>query len=127
MNTTSQISGAIACLLALAAVTLGAFGAHALKTHLTETGMIDVWKTAVDYQMWHSLAILLCSVLTKGGVKTIAVGLFTMGIVLFCGSLYWLALDGPKWLGPITPLGGLSFMLGWLCLAGIFIKCHPSE
>lgn len=116
-----QITGIVGCLAAFFGVALGAFGAHALKSRLAEAGMSDVWQTAVDYQMWHALALLLCAVLPNGKVMRAATGLFTVGIFLFCGSLYWLALDGPGWLGPVTPLGGLSFMLGWLCLGAGFI------
>lgn len=122
-----QITGLVGCIAAFLGVALGAFGAHALKSRLAEGGMTDVWQTAVDYQMWHALALLLCVALPCGGtLRSAAAGLFTVGILLFCGSLYWLALDGPRWLGPVTPLGGLSFMLGWLCLAVAFARGKQS-
>jgi uncharacterized membrane protein YgdD (TMEM256/DUF423 family) len=102
---------------------MGAFGAHALKDRLEAAGRVEVWQTAVDYQMWHGLAILLCVRLGAGAARAggrsrdLAAIFFMAGICLFCGSLYWLALDGPRWLGPITPLGGLSFIAGWVSLA----------
>lgn len=103
------------------AIALGAFGAHALKDALAEAGTLDVWQTAVDYHMWHALALVLCAVIpTIGRTRLIAVSLFAAGILLFSGSLYWLALGGPRWLGPITPLGGLSFMGAWIALALAF-------
>ena len=113
-----RLSGILGCLAALAAVVLGAFGAHALEEALAKAGTTDVWQTAVDYHMWHALALVLCGLMSpKGRPLRMAVFLFATGIFLFSGSLYWLALDGPRWLGPITPLGGLSFMGGWIALA----------
>ncbi|HBR95280.1 MAG TPA: DUF423 domain-containing protein [Opitutae bacterium] len=101
-------------LLALTAVLLGAFGAHALESRLDANGTRAVWKTAVDYQMWHALALLiLANYKFAGRAYRISLGCFCLGIPLFSGSLYWLALDGPRWLGPITPLGGLLFIVGW--------------
>ena len=105
------------------AVALGAFGAHALNERLVASGMLEVWQTAVEYQMWHALALLglgvwvrlepaVCCCLRRA----IAI-LWVAGIVLFSGSLYALALGAPKWLGPVTPLGGLCFILGWLLFA----------
>lgn len=102
------------------AVTLGAFGAHALKQSLSAAAL-QTWHTAVQYHFVHVLALLAVAILLKvmgmnaaGKVAGIA---FIAGIALFCGSLYWLALGGPRWLGPITPLGGLAFIAGWLALA----------
>lgn len=116
-------AGIVGCTAAFIAIALGAFGAHALKDTLTEAGTLDVWQTAVDYHMWHALALVLCAVISKPGrLMPLAVILFAAGILLFSGSLYWLALDGPSWLGPITPLGGLSLMLGWIFLGLVFWK-----
>lgn len=112
-----------ACVFAVLAVGLGAFGAHALKPRLVESGMLEVWKTAVDYQMWHALALLCLGVWVRVEPDSIcclrrAVAiLWTAGIILFSGSLYALALGAPKVLGAVTPLGGLAFILGWLLLA----------
>lgn len=96
------------------AVALGAFGAHALGPKLAELETIAVWKTALDYQIWHALVLLILafSGLTSRTAKAAQV-CFTVGIPLFSGSLYWLALGGPRWLGPITPLGGTALIIGW--------------
>ena len=107
-------------------VALGAFGAHGLKAYLSPSALMT-WQTAVQYQMLHTVVLLLLGLLMlqcgPRGLKTVATG-FMCGIVLFSGSLYWLALGGPKWLGPITPLGGLSFILAWLglCFWAIFLS-----
>lgn len=93
------------------AVALGAFGAHALKPHLIETGTLSAWETAAQYHLIHSLAALLPWSLAGKGRASMT---FMAGILLFSGSLYLLAFTGMKWLGPITPLGGIAFMLGWL-------------
>lgn len=106
-----------ASLLALA-VTFGAFGAHALKTHLSSE-MLQTWKTAVDYHFYHALGLLAVGVLMifypSPTLKWSAILLIT-GTFLFSGSLYSMALSGIKWLGAITPMGGLSFIAGWIML-----------
>ena len=104
-------------ILALSAVLFGAFGAHALKETLSANDSIQTWETAVRYQMWHALALILLSMIPAQQTMSKMVGpSFVLGSLLFSGSLYGLALDGPKWLGPITPLGGLCLMNGWLLL-----------
>lgn len=104
-------------LLALGAVLLGAFGAHALKDLLSKHGTTATWETAVRYQMWHALALLLVALLRETRSISDSSGYcFAAGALLFSGSLYGLALGGPSWLGPITPLGGLCFMAGWVLL-----------
>lgn len=106
-----------AALLALA-VGLGAFGAHALKTHLSSE-MLQTWETGVKYHFYHALGLLLVGVLSffmpSAYLKWSAILLF-IGIVLFSGSLYVLSLSGIKILGAITPIGGLSFIGGWILL-----------
>lgn len=103
-------------------VMLGAFGAHSLKERLTEKSLAT-FQTAVDYQFVHSLALILVGILAmqfsdEHQKKIQRPGwFFLVGIILFSGSLYSLALGGPRWLGPVTPLGGLSFMIGWFLLA----------
>jgi uncharacterized membrane protein YgdD (TMEM256/DUF423 family) len=105
-------------LLALSAVLLGAFGAHALKDILQERGSSATWETAVRYQMWHALALILISLLNqKPPIRPITGYCLIAGTLLFSGSLYGLALGGPIWLGPITPLGGLCLIIGWGLLA----------
>lgn len=111
----AQIYFRIATLFALFAVVLGAFGAHALKETLSERGTLETWKTAVDYQFWHALALILWTIFykTQPTPPKVIPLCFSLGILLFSGSLYILALGGPSWLGSITPLGGLTFMIGW--------------
>ena len=99
---------------------LGAFGAHALKTRLAPE-MLGVWQTAVQYHFWHVLALLVTGLAAQNAWNTAAGWLFVAGIVLFSGSLYALSLGGPSWLGPVTPLGGAAFILGWLALAVSFL------
>jgi uncharacterized membrane protein YgdD (TMEM256/DUF423 family) len=96
-------------------VALGAFGAHALKTILEDHQTTEVWRTAVLYHFIHALALLLLAILPT--LNRAAASLFVAGIGLFSGSLYVLALTNAKWLGAITPLGGLCFLSGWICLA----------
>lgn len=100
--------------LCFVAVGLGAFGAHALKNSLQANDMTEVWKTAVLYHFLHALALLLLA--TLPGASRAAASLFIAGVVLFSGSLYLLALTNIKWLGAITPLGGLCFLAGWIYL-----------
>lgn len=105
--------------LALVAVMAGAFGAHGLRNLVSERGL-EVFQTAVTYQMYHSIALVLLALLAAQGLsrKLLAwsVGFFLAGILLFSGSLYLLVLTDIRWIGPITPLGGLCFMVGWALL-----------
>ncbi len=94
------------------AVGLGAFGAHALKARLAPD-MLAVWETAVKYQVYHALGLLLLAAL-RGPSK--AAWCFAAGTVLFSGSLYLLAFTGVRKLGAVTPLGGALFLAGWLIL-----------
>ena len=113
---------ALGALSALLAVAAGAFGAHALSTRLAPD-RLDVFETAARYQMYHALALLAAGWAAgqwPGGASTAAGWLFVAGTFVFCGSLYLLALGGPRWLGAITPLGGLAFMAGWALLALAF-------
>lgn len=106
-------------LFAFLGVALGAFGAHVLKHHL-DPEMLSVFDTAVRYQMYHSLGLIIISLFPETSRKNwllTAGWAFTIGILLFSGSLYILSLTGIKWLGAITPLGGISFLVGWLGLA----------
>ncbi|BBL76209.1 DUF423 domain-containing protein [Methylomagnum ishizawai] len=101
-------------------VALGAFGAHGLKSTLTEAQMAT-YRTAVDYQMWHALGLGLVGLWAERhpGLKLLrwAGGLMLAGILLFSGSLYLLSLGGGRWLGLITPFGGTAFLAAWLALA----------
>jgi len=101
------------------AVVLGAFGAHALRGVLDERALAT-WHTAVEYQFWHALALLAVGVLARARptrAATVAAIAFVAGIVLFCGSLYILALGSPRIVGAITPFGGVAFIAGWIALA----------
>ena len=110
----------IAAIFGIIAVVFGAFGAHALKAQLSVTAL-ENWKTAVIYQFVHALALLLLATLPTNTFIRISAWFFTLGIVCFSGSLYLLSLRGiltinTAFLGPITPLGGLFFIIGWVCL-----------
>lgn len=101
-------------------VALGAFGAHGLKK-LVSPEMLETWDKAVRYQIYHGLALLLVAwAFTQwpAQVRIFGIGgwLFFGGILLFSGSLYLLVLSGIRWLGAITPLGGVAFVAGWVCL-----------
>ena len=102
------------------AVTLGAFGAHALKARLTPD-LLNTFETGVRYQMYHALAMLVVALAMTRIPATSLLGvagwLFVVGTVLFSGSLYLLCFTGKRWLGAITPFGGLAFIAGWVCLA----------
>jgi uncharacterized membrane protein YgdD (TMEM256/DUF423 family) len=107
-----------------AAVALGAFGAHALALSLEASGHQATWDTAVLYHAIHGLAVFGIGIwqgidpraAASRAIRT-AAALLVAGIVAFSGSLYLLSLGGPKWLGPVTPLGGACFLGGWIALA----------
>jgi uncharacterized membrane protein YgdD (TMEM256/DUF423 family) len=104
-----------------AGVALGALGAHGLAPRLGASGLA-AWQTAVLYHLIHTVAMLAIA-LSAARAGTAVVGwAFAAGIVLFSGSLYLLALGGPGWLGPLTPLGGAAFILGWLVLAVVAVR-----
>ena len=105
-------------LFALLAVAAGAFGAHGLENRLDQNHL-EYFKTAAQYQMYHALALLAVAWVGayRHSRKAAAAGsCFIAGIFIFAGTLYALALGGPKWLGAITPIGGVLFMVGWLLL-----------
>ena len=106
---------ALGALNAAIAVAAGAFGAHGLRDRL-EPRALEIFETAARYQMYHALALILCGLIATRGAAT-AGWLLQLGIVVFSGSLYALALTGVKGLGAITPLGGLAFLIGWGWLA----------
>lgn len=106
------------------AVALGAFGAHALRGVVDDAGM-QVWHTAVQYHFWHALALFVAVVgLAPGRARSAAVALFAVGIVLFSGSLYALALGAPRLTGVITPVGGVAFIAGWIAV-GLSLRRAP--
>ena len=108
--------GALSAFIAVAA---GAFGAHALRDRL-DPGMLAAFETGARYQMYHALALMVvawASTRWSGKLTAAAGWMFVAGTVLFSGSLYAMALTGQRSLGAITPLGGVAFLTGWLCLA----------
>ncbi len=109
----SLLAGSI---FAFFAVAFGAFGAHGLKNILDEYSL-GIWQTAVSYQFLHALGLVFLSTLEKNPLLQWVSRFFCLGIFFFSGSLYLLALTGTKWLGAITPLGGLLFLLGWVFMA----------
>ncbi|HQT24438.1 MAG: hypothetical protein B7X86_15050 [Sphingobacteriales bacterium 17-39-43] len=119
----------IASVFGILAVILGAFGAHALKSLLDPAGL-EVWKTAVSYHFYHTLALLFVSILPASNNKAVnmAAWFFSLGILLFSGSLYLIStkeilnIEQLSVLGPITPIGGLFFILGWFSLIFVAIK-----
>lgn len=113
------ISGALA-------VGLGAFGAHGLEPILIQNGRLDTFETAVSYHFYHTLGLLGLGILAMikpewKGLSLAAWGML-LGILIFSGSLYILSLTGITWLGAITPIGGVGFILGWLALAYSVMK-----
>jgi uncharacterized membrane protein YgdD (TMEM256/DUF423 family) len=106
-------------------VGLGAFGAHALKEKLTQNGYLETYQTAVHYQFIHTVVLLFMGLYAMKISNTLintSGYLMIIGILIFSGSLYTLSLTGIRWLGAITPLGGLSFIIGWVLLAIHFVK-----
>jgi uncharacterized membrane protein YgdD (TMEM256/DUF423 family) len=105
----------VAAALCFLAVGLGAFGAHALKETLYANGMLDVWNKAVLYHLVHAVALVVLALHAAG--NRVPYFLILGGILFFSGSLYMMALTQVRWLGAITPIGGLCFLAGWAWLA----------
>ncbi len=116
------VAGALVGLLAVMA---GAFGAHGLRHVISERGL-DVFQTAVSYQMYHALVLVVASLMPalrlNHRMLTVACGFWLAGIVLFSGSLYLLVLTGAHWLGPVTPIGGVCLMIGWALLVAAALR-----
>lgn len=114
-----KIFFAAGSIFALIAVAAGAFGAHALRARLAPD-LLDVFETGARYQMYHALALLAVgwfSTQSSSGLVGAAGWAFILGILIFSGSLYILALADLRWMGAITPIGGFAFLVGWGCLA----------
>ena len=109
-----------AAVLGAIGVTLGALGAHALQTRLSAAQLAS-WDTAVKYHLVHSVALLALALFAAQSERSIQLPAwaFTLGILLFSGSIYLLLLTGQRWLGPVTPIGGLCFIAGWISLVGL--------
>ncbi len=109
----------IGALSACVGVAAGAFAAHGLKSRMS-IEMLSVFEVGVRYQMYHAFALLITAwVLSKWPSSLVIAGgwLFIVGTLLFSGSLYLLSVSGIRWLGAITPFGGLAFLAGWICIA----------
>ena len=102
------------------AVAFGAFGAHALKGRLDDNAL-GVFETAVQYHFYHTFALLAVGIIALSQPQSVMLKssgwLFLIGLLIFSGSLYLISLTGMRWLGAVTPLGGLAFIGGWACLA----------
>jgi len=112
-------------LLGALSVMIGAFGAHALKNHLTAIGRLDVFETAVKYQFYHAFALLMTGLLllrVQHKFIEYAGFSFISGVVIFSGSLYILCITNLKWWGAITPIGGVLMIVGWLLLSIAILK-----
>ncbi|MEO6875182.1 MAG: DUF423 domain-containing protein [Opitutaceae bacterium] len=109
-------------LLGASAVIAGAFGAHALREFLLEQGMASAWETGARYQLFHAIALLAAAFGLRLAPSSMtrriswAAICWCIGTVLFSGSLYGLAAGGPRWLGPVTPVGGIALLAGWICI-----------
>src|SRR5580698_1715413 len=108
-------AGLLLAMAGVSAVLFGAFGAHALRDVLDQRGS-ELWHTAVQYHFWHVLALAVVIAAGQGRAARCAMVAFVLGIVLFSGSLYALALGAPNWCGIITPFGGVAFIVGWIAL-----------
>jgi uncharacterized membrane protein YgdD (TMEM256/DUF423 family) len=127
---------AIGSALAGLAVVSGAFGAHGLKQHLLQgadgsLAPMEIFETAARYHMYHALAVLFVGVV-KAMDRTsrwldLAGWMFVLGILLFSGSLYALAISRVRWLGAITPLGGVCFLIGWGVLMWCSVRSRPAS
>ena len=116
MSRTFLLLGALSAGLAVA---LGAFGAHGLRARLSPADLAT-FETGARYQMYHALALLAVAWVAAqvpGALPRAAGWLFVAGTVVFSGSLYVLVLTGQRWLGAVTPIGGVAFLAGWICLA----------
>lgn len=116
-----RFAAAFAGLFGASAVALGAWGAHAGPLYL-DAAALRAWQTAVQYQAMHALGLLGLAALGAADLDNrfvqAATAAWVLGTLAFSGSLYGLALGGPRWLGPVTPLGGAALLLGWLAVAG---------
>ena len=112
LNRGAAVAGAV---LAGVGVVLGAFGAHGLRAGLTEAEL-GWWQTGVQYQMWHAVALLAIALWPEERAR-FPMWLLGAGTIVFSGSLYLMALTGARWLGAVTPLGGLLMVAGWAVLA----------
>ena len=119
---TSTLATRIAAATGLLAVALGAFGAHGFKELLAQNGTVAIWEKAVFYHFIH--AVMLFVLAERKPLPAVAWWSFLIGIFFFSGSLYLLAVTNAHWLGAVTPVGGVSFLLGWAWLG---LKAVPNS
>jgi len=112
---TNSTASRIAAVAGALAVGLGAFGAHGLKGVLLQNQTVAIWEKAVFYHFVHTVMLFVLA--SRVPLRRLAWFSFLIGIVVFSGSLYLLAVTNVRWLGAITPIGGVSFIVGWVCLA----------
>ena len=119
----SQTALRISAVFGFLAVALGAFGAHGLHDLLEKNGRLSTWETAAHYHLVHAVVLFVIS--TQRPLRIAAWWLMLAGVVIFSGTLYALALTNVKWLGAITPIGGVCLLAGWLAL--VFGKIQPEQ
>lgn len=120
MTGDAKLALLLGALLAALGVTLGAFGAHGLKAVL-DAEKLGWWHIGVQYQMWHAIGLVAIGAAALPGTRGVAI-LLALGVLLFSGSLYVMALTNLRWLGMVTPLGGLAMIGGWLWFAWKLLK-----
>ena len=123
MNSDSRFAAIAGALLAATGVALGAFGAHGLKALLSAEAL-GWWQSAVEYQMWHAIGLLAVGIARSVPARGPA-WLLAAGTTIFSGSLYAMALSDARWLGAITPIGGVLMIAGWVWLAWSLAKAPP--
>jgi uncharacterized membrane protein YgdD (TMEM256/DUF423 family) len=125
LNITAKLFLLLGSANAMLAVILGAFGAHALKSRLDES-LLKVYHTGIEYHFYHSLGLILIGIIAMNMPVNLWLKnsgwMMLSGIILFSGSLYFLSILNIRWLGMITPIGGLLFILAWLSLCIAIIK-----
>ncbi|HEY4101336.1 MAG TPA: DUF423 domain-containing protein [Gemmatimonadales bacterium] len=120
---TSRLAATVGATFGALAVMLGAFGAHALRARLSP-GDLEIFETGVRYQMYHAFALFAAAWLISRQAPSAAMAAwaFIGGVIVFSGSLYLLVATGHRWLGAITPIGGLAFIAGWILLGMAAMK-----
>jgi len=125
MIPTARVFLAAGGIAGLTAVALGAFGAHALRSRLSAE-MLALWHTGIEYHIYHSLGLLAVGVVALQAAESALLRwsgwLMLAGIALFSGSLYALALSGERWLGALTPIGGLAFLAAWALFVAAVLR-----
>lgn len=117
----------IGAVLGALGVAIGAFGAHGLEARLTELGTTDTFVTGSRYHLLHALALLATGMARPGRAQAVAGVCFTVGVLVFSGSVYALALGAPRVLGAVAPIGGTLLILGWLALSGSAARAAASS